>query len=129
MFDELTKKKHRIQDFVYSIPEHTPEELCQLIRDQNYIGQEKALRALCLMAFRHIRRLKKIYIDKIDPASLPKKQNCLLIGSTGCGKTYLVELLFKDLLKIPTAIVDITNYSETGYVGQDVSSIITRLLE
>jgi ATP-dependent Clp protease ATP-binding subunit ClpX len=98
-----------------------------MIRSCGYIGQDKAVKSLCLMAYRHIRRLKKIYIDRIDPNLIPKKQNSLLIGSTGCGKTYLVELLFRDLLKIPTVIIDITNYSETGYVGQDVSSILTRL--
>jgi len=52
----------------------------------------------------------------------------LLVGPTGSGKTYLVELLFRDLLGLPTAIVDMTGFSETGYVGQDVASILTRLL-
>jgi ATP-dependent Clp protease ATP-binding subunit ClpX len=124
--DELPKRK-RLIEYIYAIPERTPLELYNLIRSNNYIGQDNAVRALCLMAFRHIRRLKKIYINNIDPLLLPKKQNCLLIGATGCGKTFLVELLFRDLLKIPTVIIDITNYSETGYVGQDVSSILTRL--
>ena len=52
----------------------------------------------------------------------------LFIGPTGCGKTFLVELLFVDILKLPTVIVDMTSYSETGYVGQDVGSILTRLV-
>jgi ATP-dependent Clp protease ATP-binding subunit ClpX len=114
-------------EYINTIPERTPQELYDLIRSRGYIGQESACKALCLMAFRHIRRLKKIYVDKINPDLIPKKQNSLLIGSTGCGKTYLVELLFRDLLKIPTVIIDITNYSETGYVGQDVPAILTRL--
>ena len=56
------------------------------------------------------------------------KTNFLLIGPTGCGKTHLVELLFQHILRLPTVIVDITTYSETGYVGQDPNTIITRLL-
>jgi ATP-dependent Clp protease ATP-binding subunit ClpX len=52
----------------------------------------------------------------------------MLVGPTGCGKTFLVEQLFGKILKLPTALVDITTYSETGYVGQDPSTILTRLL-
>jgi len=52
----------------------------------------------------------------------------LFVGPTGCGKTFLVELLFRDILKLPTVVVDMTGFSETGYVGQDVGSILTRLL-
>src|SRR3569623_2699507 len=52
----------------------------------------------------------------------------LLAGPTGCGKTFLVELLFQHVLRLPTGIIDITTYSETGYVGQDPSTILTRLL-
>ncbi|MBE7450702.1 MAG: hypothetical protein HS111_17940 [Kofleriaceae bacterium] len=59
-------------------------------------------------------------------AELPRKSNYLLAGPTGSGKTYLVESLFGKLLRIPTALVDITTYSETGYVGQDPSTILTR---
>ncbi|MEO1655812.1 MAG: AAA family ATPase, partial [Bacteroidota bacterium] len=59
---------------------------------------------------------------------MPKKENYLLLGPTGCGKTYLVELLFGKILEIPSVVVDITNFSETGYVGQDVPSILTRLI-
>jgi ATP-dependent Clp protease ATP-binding subunit ClpX len=51
-----------------------------------------------------------------------------MVGPTGCGKTFLVEQLFEKILKLPTALVDITTYSETGYVGQDPSTILTRLL-
>jgi ATP-dependent Clp protease ATP-binding subunit ClpX len=50
------------------------------------------------------------------------------VGPTGSGKTFLVETLFGKILKLPTALVDITTYSETGYVGQDPSTILTRLL-
>ena len=52
----------------------------------------------------------------------------VLLGPTGCGKTFLVELLFNEILELPTAHVDVTTFSETGYVGNDVSTILTRLL-
>ncbi len=52
----------------------------------------------------------------------------LFVGPTGCGKTYLVEILFRDILRLPTVVIDMTGFSETGYVGQDVNSILTRLL-
>jgi ATP-dependent Clp protease ATP-binding subunit ClpX len=80
------------------------------------------------MAYRHVRRIKRIYLDGIDRAELPRKSNFLLAGPTGSGKTYLIESLFQKILRIPTALVDITTYSETGYVGQDPSTILTRLL-
>jgi ATP-dependent protease Clp, ATPase subunit len=52
----------------------------------------------------------------------------LFVGPYGCGKTYLVEILFRDILRLPTVVIDMTGFSETGYVGQDVNSILTRLL-
>jgi ATP-dependent Clp protease ATP-binding subunit ClpX len=100
----------------------------QALEDQGYRGQVSARRALCLMAYRHIKRIKRIYIDGVDRAELPRKSNFLCVGPTGSGKTFLVETLFGKILKLPTALVDITTYSETGYVGQDPSTILTRLL-
>jgi ATP-dependent Clp protease ATP-binding subunit ClpX len=80
------------------------------------------------MAYRHVRRVKRIYLDGVDRAQVPRKSNSLLVGPTGCGKTYLIELLFGKILKLPTALVDVTTYSETGYVGQDPCTILTRVL-
>lgn len=93
-----------------------------------YRGQIEARRALCLLAYRHLRRVKRIHLEGIDRAELPRKTNALLLGPTGAGKTFLVETLFGKILRLPTALIDITSYSETGYVGQDPSTILTRLL-
>ncbi len=114
--------------FVRDLPEPTPREMFELLEEYGYRGQAAARRALCLMAYRHIRRVKRIYLDGVERKELPGKSNYLLAGPTGCGKTFLVELLFGKILKLPTALVDITTYSETGYVGQDPSTILTRLL-
>jgi ATP-dependent Clp protease ATP-binding subunit ClpX len=118
----------RFVKFVRSLPEPSPREMFARLEGLGYRGQDEARRALCLMAYRHVRRVKRIYLDGADRRQLPRKSNYLMVGPTGCGKTYLVEQLFEKILKLPTALVDITTYSETGYVGQDPSTILTRLL-
>jgi ATP-dependent Clp protease ATP-binding subunit ClpX len=114
--------------FVRELPEPSPSAMFRQLEEHGYRGQDAARRALCLMAYRHVKRIKRIYLGGADRRELPRKSNYLLVGPTGCGKTYMVELLFGKILKLPTALVDITTYSETGYVGQDPSTILTRLL-
>jgi ATP-dependent Clp protease ATP-binding subunit ClpX len=80
------------------------------------------------MAYRHVRRIKRLYLEGRDRSEVLPKSNYLLTGPTGCGKTYVVELLFREILQLPTVIVDVTTYSETGYVGQDPNQILTRLV-
>jgi ATP-dependent Clp protease ATP-binding subunit ClpX len=114
--------------YVRSIPPLLPREIESHIRGCGYVGQERAVRAISLGAYRHVARLRRLFLQDGKRDSLPPKMNMLFVGPTGCGKTYLVEILFRDILKLPTVVVDMTGYSETGYVGQDVSSILTRLL-
>ena len=118
----------RFIKFVRGLPDQSPRDMFEQLEDHGYRGQLEARRALCLMAYRHVRRVKRIYLDGVDRRTLSRKSNYLLAGPTGCGKTFLVEQLFDRILKLPTALVDITTYSETGYVGQDPSTILTRLL-
>jgi ATP-dependent Clp protease ATP-binding subunit ClpX len=114
--------------FVKELPVIPPKKIFAKLEEMGYRGQEEARRAVSLMAYRHVKRVKRIYLDGAKRENVLPKSNYLLIGPTGCGKTHLVELLFQSILKIPTVIVDITTYSETGYVGQDPNTIITRLL-
>src|SRR5690242_3481033 len=114
--------------FVRELPCPSPQAMFQALHELGYRGQEHARRALCLMAYRHVKRIKRIYVDGVDRAELPRKSNFLFVGPTGSGKTYLIELLFGKILKLPTALVDVTTYSETGYVGQDPCTILTRVL-
>ncbi len=114
--------------FVRELPDLSPKDMFAELGELGYRGQDIARRALCLMAYRHVRRIKRLYLDGIDRREVPAKSNYLLVGPTGSGKTHLIELLFGKILKLPTAMVDITTYSETGYVGQDPSTILTRLL-
>src|SRR5687767_6775272 len=114
--------------FVRELPVIPPKKIFAKLGDMGYRGQEEARRAVSLMAYRHVKRVKRIYLDGAKRENVLPKSNYLLIGPTGCGKTHLCELLFQNILRLPTVIVDITTYSETGYVGQDPNTIITRLL-
>jgi ATP-dependent Clp protease ATP-binding subunit ClpX len=114
--------------FVRDLAVPSPRQIYARLEELGYRGQEEARRALSLMAYRHVRRVKRIYLDGCKREQLLPKSNTLLVGPTGCGKTFLIELLFQQILRLPTVIIDITTYSETGYVGQDPSTILTRLL-
>jgi len=114
--------------FVNDLPVLSPREIFEQLQQLGYRGQEPARRVVSLMAYRHVQRIRRLYLEHHGREQLMPKVNTLLIGPTGCGKTHLVELLFGHILKLPTVVVDVTTYSETGYVGQDPSTILTRLL-
>lgn len=114
--------------FVRELPAPSPRTIFNRLEELGYRGQAEARRAVSLLAYRHVRRIKRVHLDGVKREQLLPKTNLLLAGPTGCGKTHLVELLFQQILRLPTVIVDITTYSETGYVGQDPSTILTRLL-
>lgn len=127
-FEETPTDIQKVKEFVTELPLLNPREIFSELEKLGYKGQDEQRRALSLMAYRHVRRLKRIHVEGVDRKELPTKQNVLMIGSTGCGKTYLVELLFQSLFKIPTVIVDITSFTESGYVGDSVNTILTRLV-
>lgn len=106
----------------------TPMELEKAVRKFDYVGQDKAVKSICLMACRHVYRLRNVFLDGIAAEELPDKDNYLLLGPTGSGKTFLIDIIFRRILKLPTTVIDITSYSETGYVGQDPVSMLTRLV-
>lgn len=127
-FEEEPDAKEKVKKFVSELPLLNPREIFQELEKLGYKGQDEQRRSLSLMAYRHIRRLKRIHVEGVDRKLLPSKQNVLMIGPTGCGKTYLVELLFQNIFKLPTIIVDITSFTESGYVGDSVNTILTRLV-
>src|ERR1044072_3223874 len=126
-FDDLTLEE-AFREFIDQVPVMSPVDISNELEMLGYKVQLDQRRALSLMAYRHVRRLKRIYLDGESPKNLPPKQNVLMLGPTGCGKTFLVELLFQHILKLPTVIVDITSFTESGYIGDDVRTILTRLM-
>lgn len=127
-FEETPTEIQKVKTFVDELPLLNPREIFSELENLGYKGQNEQRRALSLMAYRHVRRLKRIHVEGIERKDLPTKQNVLMIGPTGCGKTYMVELLFQSIFKIPTVIVDITSFTESGYVGDSVNTILTRLV-
>ena len=121
-------REEAVREFIDQVPLLSPVDISNELEKLGYKGQFDQRRALSLMAYRHVRRLKRIYLDGESPNDLPPKQNVLMLGPTGCGKTFMVELLFQNILKLPTVIVDITSFTESGYIGDDVRTILTRLI-
>ena len=121
-------REEAVREFIDQVPLMAPVDISNELEKLGYKGQNDQRRALSLMAYRHVRRLKRIYLDGESPNNLPPKQNVLMLGPTGCGKTFMVELLFQNILKLPTVIVDITSFTESGYIGDDVRTILTRLM-
>lgn len=93
--------------------------------DQYVIGQDDAKRYLSVSVYNHYKRLAQKVSD--DGVEL-EKSNIIMVGSTGTGKTLLARTIAK-LLKVPFTIVDATVFTEAGYVGEDVESILSRLLQ
>lgn len=125
---EAPEERVSAHDFVSALPLMSPLAIFEELGQLGYKGQEEQRRALSLMAYRHVRRLKRLYVEEVPRRSLPPKQNVLMVGPTGCGKTFLVELLFQHIFKLPTVIIDITSFTESGYVGDSVHTILTRLI-
>ncbi|MBI2891422.1 MAG: AAA family ATPase [Nitrospirae bacterium] len=115
-------------EYIQHIPAYSPREMYVLLTERGYRGQEVARKSVTLFAYRHIRRIKQIFTERVRRSQLPGKTNTLLMGPTGCGKTFMIELLFRDILKLPCVIVDITGFSETGYVGRDPITVLTSLI-
>ncbi len=102
----------------------TPHEISQIL-DDYVIGQERAKKVLSVAVYNHYKRLKNS--SNQDDVELTKS-NILLIGPTGSGKTLLAQTLAR-LLDVPFAIADATTLTEAGYVGEDVESIVLKLLQ
>ena len=101
-----------------------PKEIKDYL-DQYVIGQDDAKRYLAVSVYNHYKRLAQ---QREDDGVEIEKSNIIMVGSTGTGKTLLARTIAK-LLKVPFTIVDATVFTEAGYVGEDVESILSRLLQ
>jgi ATP-dependent Clp protease ATP-binding subunit ClpX len=101
-----------------------PREIKKFL-DEYVIGQDEAKRVMSVAVYNHYKRLTQ---RKIDNDVLIEKSNIIMVGETGTGKTYLARTLAK-ILQVPFCIADATVLTEAGYVGEDVESILTRLLQ
>ena len=102
-----------------------PTEI-KAILDQYVIGQDAAKKALAVAVYNHYKRINAP-AGKADGVEL-QKSNILMMGPTGCGKTFLAQTLAK-ILNVPFAIADATSLTEAGYVGEDVENILLRLIQ
>ena len=119
-----TTKKGEKGDEVAKLKVPKPKEIKEYL-DQYVIGQDDAKRYLSVAVYNHYKRLQQP-VDE-DGVEI-EKSNIIMVGSTGTGKTLLARTIAK-LLDVPFTIVDATVFTEAGYVGEDVESILTRLLQ
>ncbi|MDR2606333.1 MAG: ATP-dependent Clp protease ATP-binding subunit ClpX [Oscillospiraceae bacterium] len=109
----------------------TPREIKEFL-DRYLIGQERAKRTLSVAVYNHYKRLIHLENSADEKARARaidlQKSNILLLGPTGCGKTYIAQTLAK-ILQVPFAIADATTLTEAGYVGDDVENILVRLYQ
>ncbi len=118
------KKKERKKDEplidINKVP--APHKIKAML-DEYIIGQEKAKKIISVAVYNHYKRVATNTMDEIEI----EKSNILMLGPTGCGKTYLVKTLAK-LLDVPLAIADATSLTEAGYIGDDIESVLSKLL-
>lgn len=113
------KKEQAVLD-IHSIP--APHKIKASL-DEYIVGQEHAKKVMSVAVYNHYKRVMSEDKDGIEI----EKSNMLMVGPTGCGKTYLVKTLAK-LLDVPLAITDATSLTEAGYIGDDIESVVSKLL-
>lgn len=119
----LKKKKKNTEKKVFNRNEvPAPHKLKEML-DEYVVGQDKAKKAISVAIYNHYKRIGSDSTDGIEI----EKSNMLLLGPTGSGKTYLVKTIAK-LLNVPLAIADATSLTEAGYIGDDIESVVSKLL-
>ncbi len=128
---EKEKDKDKKVKTDFSLPRGVTPRFLKDYLDEYVIGQDDAKKVLAVAVYNHYKRLKeKDSLDKskVDSEVEIEKSNILFVGRTGTGKTLMAKSIAK-FLNVPFAIVDATVFTEAGYVGEDVESILSRLLQ
>ncbi|HJD26215.1 MAG TPA: ATP-dependent Clp protease ATP-binding subunit ClpX [Candidatus Blautia intestinipullorum] len=120
---EPRKKKEKQQEPALDLKKIPAPHKIKAALDEYVIGQEYAKKVMSVAVYNHYKRVATDTMDEIEI----EKSNMLMIGPTGCGKTYLVKTLAK-LLDVPLAIADATSLTEAGYIGDDIESVVSKLL-
>ncbi len=121
---KLKKKKKKAENEpVLDIKKVPAPHKIKASLDEYVVGQEHAKKVISVAVYNHYKRVATNTMDEIEI----EKSNMLMIGPTGCGKTYLVKTLAK-LLDVPLAIADATSLTEAGYIGDDIESVVSKLL-
>jgi ATP-dependent Clp protease ATP-binding subunit ClpX len=124
--DELSQEKKSTKSHPSNLLLVKPADMKRHL-DEFVIGQDEAKKVLSVAVYNHYKRLEQIKSSKDDDVHI-EKSNIILVGETGTGKTYLARTLAKKL-NVPFCIADATVITEAGYVGEDVETILTRLLQ
>ena len=117
------KKKKKGEAPVINIRDIPAPHIIKGKLDDYVVGQEHAKKVISVAVYNHYKRVATNTMDEIEI----EKSNMLMIGPTGCGKTYLVKTLAR-LLDVPLAIADATSLTEAGYIGDDIESVVSKLL-
>ena len=123
IMQEIAPQDHNTGNSAYKLAVKKPMELKKFL-DEYVIGQDDAKKILSVAVYNHYKRLNQ----KIDNDVEIEKSNIIMVGETGTGKTLLAKTIAR-ILNVPFAIVDATVFTEAGYVGEDVESILSRLLQ
>ena len=122
--DELYSSNKKESAFPQQVSLSKPKEI-KAILDEYIIGQDKAKKVISVAVYNHYKRINKT--EQLDDIEL-EKSNIVMVGPTGTGKTLIARTISK-ILQVPFTIVDATVFTESGYVGEDVESILSRLLQ
>lgn len=120
---QVKKKKPKEEVAPFSVKNISPPHVIKGQLDEYVIGQEHAKKIISVGVYNHYKRVETNTMDSIEI----DKSNMLMVGPTGCGKTFLVKTLAR-LLNVPLAIADATSLTEAGYIGDDVESVLSKLL-
>lgn len=120
---KLKKKKKNTEKKIFNRKDVPAPHKLKAMLDEYVVGQDKAKKAVSVAIYNHY---KRIGADSSDGIEI-EKSNMLLLGPTGSGKTYLVKTIAK-LLDVPLAIADATSLTEAGYIGDDIESVVSKLL-